>query len=219
MGLRVGDEVFKRYGRVYKAGEVIFCEGDAGETMFIIQEGEVRIHKRVREKETTLAVLKDGEFFGEMAIIDKEPRSASATALTDSKLIVLSDEIFESQIKNNPKIIMAIVRKMSERLRNADRQIKMLLMRDTHSRVIGTLTLLVSKRGVVSEKGYRIPWKETVGELSNMTGLPMERVEEVFETLTRANVASRADADLVIHDTDDLERFMTYLEMKDEFGV
>ena len=78
MGLKVSDEVFKRYGRAYKPGEVIFREGDAGETMFIIQEGEVRIHKRVRDKETTLAVLKDGDFFGEMAIIDKEPRSASA---------------------------------------------------------------------------------------------------------------------------------------------
>jgi CRP/FNR family cyclic AMP-dependent transcriptional regulator len=219
MGLKVSDEVFKRYGRLYKAGEVIFREGDAGETMFIIQEGEVRIHKRVRDKETTLAVLKDGEFFGEMAIIDKEPRSAGATALTDSKLIVLSDEIFESQIKNNPKIIMAIVRKMSERLRNADRQIKALLMRDVHSRVLGTLVLLMTKRGFLGEEGYRIPWKETVDELTNMTGLPLERVEEVLETLIKTKIGRRSESDLLIEDVDDLERFMSYLEMKDEFGV
>jgi CRP-like cAMP-binding protein len=219
MGLKVSDEVFKRYGRTYKPDEVIFREGDAGETMFIIQEGEIRIHKRVRDKETTLAVLKAGEFFGEMAIIDKEPRSAGATALTESKLIILSDEIFESQIQTNPKIIMAIVRKMSERLRNADRQIKALLMRDIHSRVVGTLVLLMSKRGALGEKGYKITWKETIEELSNMTGLPLERVEEVLETLVRVKVAERSAGDLLIRDSDDLERFMTYLEMKDEFGV
>lgn len=219
MGLKVTDEVFKRYGRVYEPDEVIFREGDAGETMFIIQEGEIRIHKRVRDKETTLAVLKTGDFFGEMAIIDKEPRSAGATALTESRLIVLSDEIFESQIQTNPKIIMAIVRKMSERLRNADRQIKALLMRDIHSRVAGTLVLLMSKRGAPGEKGYKIPWKETIDELSNMTGLPLEPVEEVLESLVRAKVAERSDGDLLIRDPDDLERFMTYLEMKDEFGV
>ena len=219
MGLKVTDEVFKRYGRVYEPDEVIFREGDTGETMFIIQEGEIRIHKRVRDKEATLAVLKDGDFFGEMAIIDKEPRSAGATALTESKLIVLSDEIFESQIQTNPKIIMAIVRKMSERLRNADRQIKALLMRDIHSRVVWTLVLLMSKRGALGEKGYKIPWKETIDELSNMTGLPLEPVEEVLETLVRAKVAERSAGDLLVRDPDDLERFMTYLEMKDEFGV
>lgn len=219
MTLKVSEEVFKRYGRVYKRGEVICREGDAGETMFIIQEGEVRIHKRVRDKETTLAVLKAGDFFGEMAIIDKEPRSASATAETDSKLIILSEDIFESQIKTNPKIIMAILRKMSERLRNADRQIKALLMRDIHPRVVSTLILLVSKRGTASDAGYRADWKKTVEELSGMTGLPPERVEEVLETLLRARVAERSDDVFTVRETDQLERFMAYLEMKDEYGI
>lgn len=219
MGLKVSDEVFKRYGRVYQPGEIIFREGDAGETMFIIQEGEVRIHKRVRDQETTLAVLKDGDFFGEMAIIDKEPRSASATSETESRLIVLSDEIFESQIQTNPKIIMAIVRKMSERLRNADRQIKALMMRDSHSRVTGTLILLLSKTGAIGEKDRRFPWDKTIDELTTMTGLPMERVEEVIGILQSAKKIEHDGGDMVIHDAEDLERFMTYLELKDEFGV
>jgi CRP/FNR family cyclic AMP-dependent transcriptional regulator len=217
--LNVSDEVFKRYGRIYKPGEAIFHEGEAGEAMFIIQEGEVRIHKRVRDRETTLAVLKAGDFFGEMAIIDQEPRSASATAGEEAKILVLSKDIFESQIKTNPKIIMAILRKMSERLRQADRQIKTLLMRDNNSRVTGTLLLLMSKHGTPSEQGIVMDRKETMEELVGMTGLPLEKVEEVLETLRRAGISKIQNNVLIVESADSLERFMNYLEMKEEFGV
>lgn len=217
--LNVSNEVFKRYGRVYQPGEVVVREGDVGETMFIIQTGEVRIHKRIRERETTLAVLKAGDFFGEMAIIDKEPRSASATAAAESKILVLSKDIFESQIKTNPKIIMSILKKMSERLRAADRQIKTLLMRDNHSRVTGTLLLLMSKRGTASEQGVVMDRKETLEELVSMTGLPLEKAEEVLETLRRAGIVRFENNVMIVKSADSLERFMNYLEMKEEFGL
>jgi CRP-like cAMP-binding protein len=217
--LNVSEEVFKRYGRVYEPGEIIVREGDVGETMFIIQEGEVRIHKRARDRETTLALLKAGDFFGEMAIIDREPRSASATAATEAKILILSKDIFESQIKTNPKIIMSILRKMSERLRAADRQIKTLLMRDNHSRVTGTLLLLMSKRGTPSEQGVMMDKKETLEELVNMTGLPLEKTEEVLETLRRAGIVKFENNGMLVKSADSLERFMNYLEMKEEFGL
>jgi CRP/FNR family cyclic AMP-dependent transcriptional regulator len=217
--LNISEEVFKRYGRVYGPGEVIVREGDVGETMFIIQEGEVRIHKRTRDRETTLAVLKAGDFFGEMAIIDREPRSASATAATEAKVLILSKDIFESQIKTNPKIIMSILRKMSERLRAADRQIKTLLMRDNHSRVTGTLLLLMSKRGTSSEQGVIMDRKETLEELVSMTGLPLEKTEEVIETLRRAGIVKFENNVMIVKSADSLERFMNYLEMKEEFGL
>jgi len=217
--LNISEEVFKRYGRIYQAGEVIVREGDVGETMFIIQEGEVRIHKRIRDRETTLAVLKAGDFFGEMAIIDREPRSASASAVGPAKVLILSKDIFESQIKTNPKIIMSILRKMSERLRAADRQIKTLLMRDNHSRVTGTLLLLMSKRGSPSEQGVMMDRKETLEELVSMTGLPLEKTEEVLETLRRAGIVKFENNVMIVKSDDSLERFMNYLEMKEEFGL
>ncbi len=217
--LNVSEEVFKRYGRTYQPGDMIVREGDVGDAMFIIQKGEVRIHKRIRDRETTLAVLKAGDFFGEMAIIDREPRSATATAATEAKVLVLSKDIFESQIKTNPKIIMSILRKMSERLRAADRQIKTLLMRDNYSRVTGTLLLLMSKRGTPSEQGVVMDKKETLDELVSMTGLPLEKADEVLETLRRAGIVRFENNVMVVKSADSLERFMNYLEMKEEFGL
>jgi CRP/FNR family cyclic AMP-dependent transcriptional regulator len=217
--LNISEEVFKRYGRTYQPGDTIVREGDVGDTMFIIQRGEVRIHKHTHDRETTLAVLKAGDFFGEMAIIDREPRSASATAATEAKVLVLSKDIFESQIKTNPKIIMSILRKMSERLRAADRQIKTLLMRDNYSRVTGTLLLLMSKRGTPSEQGVVMDKKETLEELVSMTGLPLEKADEVLETLRRAGIVRFENNVMVVKSADSLERFMNYLEMKEEFGL
>ncbi|HEC79855.1 MAG TPA: cyclic nucleotide-binding domain-containing protein, partial [Firmicutes bacterium] len=83
--MELGEEVFEKYGKVYKNGEVICKEGDKGDSMYIIYEGAVKITKRAHDKETTLAVLKEGDFFGEMAIIDREPRSASAIAEGETK--------------------------------------------------------------------------------------------------------------------------------------
>jgi CRP-like cAMP-binding protein len=219
MVLTVSEEVFKRFGKIYAPGDILCVEGETGEEMFIIQSGEVRIHKRVRDKETTLAILKAGDFFGEMSIIDNEPRSATATAENECKIIILSRDIFESQIKTNPKIIMSILRKMSERLRQADRQIKALLMRDNNSRITGTLLLLMSKYGAPGESGIVMELARSRKELVSMTGLPVEKVDEVLQTLASARIINTVGEQLVVSSADNLEKFMNYLEMKEEFGI
>ena len=219
MVLTVSEEVFKRFGKVYEPGDTLCVEGEIGEEMFIIQSGEVRIHKKVRDKETTLAILKAGDFFGEMSIIDNETRSASATAENECKIIILSRDIFESQIKTNPKIIMSILRKMSERLRQADRQIKALLMRDNNSRVTGTLLLLLSKYGKSGDGGIVMEIARTRKELVSMTGLPVEKVDEVLQTLVNAKIIIKTSDQLVVSNANNLEKFMNYLEMKEEFGI
>ena len=67
-------EIFQKYGRNFAAGQLIFAEGEIGAEMFIIQSGKVRISKRSKDGEKTLVILEEGDFFGEMAVIDKGPR-------------------------------------------------------------------------------------------------------------------------------------------------
>jgi CRP/FNR family transcriptional regulator len=213
-------EVFDKYGKEYKDGDVIFKEGEPGDSMYIIHEGQVRIVKSVANKETTLAVLKEGEFFGEMAIIDNEPRSASAVAQGEIKLIELDNKIFEEQIKNNPKIIMQILRKMSQRLRNADHQIQTLLMKSNSSKVAGTLLLISNRYGKARENGsVEIPGDTAVKELSNMVNLPWDKIQEVLKLMGKAKVIWKEGDKLIIKDLDSLQKFMTYLEIKEELGI
>ncbi|HEY0787342.1 MAG TPA: cyclic nucleotide-binding domain-containing protein [Thermoanaerobaculia bacterium] len=101
------------------AGSYIFREGDLGTEMFIVQEGEVHILKRIGAENRVLATLEKGDFFGEMAVLENAPRSADAYAVRDTKLIPINGSRFDEMIRRNPEISVRIMRKYSRRLREA----------------------------------------------------------------------------------------------------
>ena len=115
---------FAKFLNHFTKGTVLFHEGDEGEDMYIIQSGRVAIKKKVQHGETTLAVLEKGDFFGEMAVLERMPRSASAEMVEDGDLIVIGSEIFGDMIKSNPEIAVRMLRKYSLRLRETTRQIE-----------------------------------------------------------------------------------------------
>jgi CRP-like cAMP-binding protein len=98
-------------------------EGD--KDMYIIQSGKVAIKKQVKDgPDATLAILEKGDFFGEMAVLERLPRSASAEVAEDGDLIKIDNEIFGDMIKTNPEIAIRMLRKYSIRLRETNRQIE-----------------------------------------------------------------------------------------------
>ncbi len=104
----------------YEAGHFVFNEGDLGTEMFVIQEGEVEIVKVIHGEEKCLAVLSHGDFFGEMSILEDLPRTASARALTDCKLLRINGSTFDQMLRKNPEIAVRMMRKLSRRLRETD---------------------------------------------------------------------------------------------------
>src|SRR5262245_24967984 len=115
---------FAKFLNHFKKGTVLFHEGDEGEDMYIIQSGRVAIKKRVPHGDTTLAVLEKGDFFGEMSILERMPRSATAEMLEDGDLIVIGSDVFGDMIKSNPEIAVRMLRKYSLRLRETTKQIE-----------------------------------------------------------------------------------------------
>ena len=104
----------------FKAGEFIFRETDPGTEMFIIQEGEVEILKKFRGKERRVALLEEGDFFGEMAILEDQPRSASARAVANCALLRIDSTTFDQMVRHHPEIPVRMLRKLCSRLREAD---------------------------------------------------------------------------------------------------
>jgi CRP-like cAMP-binding protein len=142
--------------REYKAGEPVFYQGDPGLGMFIIQEGEVSIRISEREgEEKELALLTDGDFFGELALLDESPRSATAFCKTDCSVIGFFRTDLMELIKENPDLGMKIVMKFAEilatRLRKTDKEL---------SKVQSQLDRLVSR----SEKGQPISLEDHDGK-------------------------------------------------------
>ena len=116
--------------------------------MFIIQSGKVKITKQLKDGvEKTLVILGPGDFFGEMAVIDKDVRSANAVSLEASRLIALDEEVFEMHMQTNPKIVKKILKNLTARLREANQQIANLMIKDANRLVANTILLVVHKHG------------------------------------------------------------------------
>jgi CRP-like cAMP-binding protein len=108
----------------FEAGELIFAEGELGTEMYIVQEGRVAILRGVQGETQELAVLEKGDFFGEMAILEDRPRTASARAETLVKLLMINGATFDQMLRSNPEIAVRMMRKLSARLRETDRLLR-----------------------------------------------------------------------------------------------
>ena len=111
-------------GKVYKDGEVIICEGDEGKCMFVIQEGEVEVLiAGENDEEIRLGVRGEGEFFGEMAIFDRDVRSATVKALGDARVLTVDKKNFMRRVHEDPSLAFRLVETMSHRIRELGEEV------------------------------------------------------------------------------------------------
>ena len=116
---------------VRPAGSVLFRKGEGGDAMYLIEDGRVRIHIRDREgADVTLTELARGDFFGEMALLDGKPRSASATVTEGARLAVLSREHFHDYVRRNPDLALEMLGAITERLRHTDEMLRQRVTRN-----------------------------------------------------------------------------------------
>ncbi|MBI9097239.1 MAG: cyclic nucleotide-binding domain-containing protein, partial [Spirochaetaceae bacterium] len=116
--MKLNGNVFNKFIQNIDVGNTIFREGDTGSQMFLIVEGEVEIRKKTTEKSTTtLATLKKGDFFGEMAMVERKPRSATAIAATGCRLLALDQNAFMTLIEQNSDFAVRMIKVLATRLR------------------------------------------------------------------------------------------------------
>lgn len=214
--MAVEDVLFQRLGRTFPAGTVLFKEGDSGREMYVIQAGKIKISKKVRDEEQTLAVIGAGEFFGEMAIFNNKPRSASATVLEECKVLVVDPRTLEAMIKGNTEIAVRMIKKLAARLQEADDQIESLMLKDSNSKVVHTLARIADTAGQKVEGGIKI--KLTMADLAGKTGLELKQAEEFVAKIVKAKILQVLPDGFVISDVDRLRKFLEYLTMKEQFG-
>jgi CRP-like cAMP-binding protein len=208
--------LFERFGRAYRAGEVVFKEGDAGHEMYVIQTGRVLISRRVRGREQHLLTLTAGEFFGEMAIVNNRPRSATATVIEESRLLIIDGKTFESMVRGNAEIALRFIKKLAARLERANQQVEALLVQDLNHRVVRQLRNLASSRGVPEGPGVRV--EITVDEIADELDAGAADVAHCIERLEQAKLVHSAADGLHIAQVGKLDQFLEFLEMKERLG-
>lgn len=112
----------------YHIGDVIFAEGDPGDCAYLIKSGEVKITKIARDDQPrTIATLRAGNIIGEMALIDQEPRAASAVVLQDAEVLIISNEEFQKRLEGSDQVIGLLMQTFTNRLRQQAQQLVRLL--------------------------------------------------------------------------------------------
>lgn len=212
-----GEEtLFQRFGKEFPKGTVLFREGDLGKVMFVVHSGKVSISKRVREVDKTLATLGPGEFFGEMAIISNRPRNATAVVSEDARLLVIDPKTFEGMIRGNAEIAVRMIKKLAERLSEADGQIENLLLGDPSSRVVHQMVQICQSRGRATNEGTELDFPAT--ELAREIGVGEPAIRLVLSKLERAGLILRSGDRLTVYDLEPIKEFLRYLEMQWKFG-
>jgi CRP/FNR family transcriptional regulator, cyclic AMP receptor protein len=212
----MSDPLFARFGREYQAGDVLFREGEAGDVMFVIQSGAVRISKEVGGEHRMLAVLGPGEFLGEMAILNGKPRTATATVVEDARCLVIEARTLESMVARNAEIAIRLIKKLAKRLDSADALVEILMHRDPKARVMLALSRHAEGFGEEGEGGIRV--RTTAADLALEVGVDLTVAEEVLARLRRLRLIAEEPGAIVVFDTARLADFLEFLEMPQKFG-
>jgi CRP-like cAMP-binding protein len=205
-------QLYSRFGRKIPAGTVLFNEGDRGEEMYILQSGRVKISKKIRGVEKTLATLEKGEFFGEMAILNDKPRSASAETIEECEMLMIDRKTFDALIRGNAEIAVRFIKRLADRLRETNDQMESLMIKDNTSRLVSILAKHVRD----NKKGGEFTM--TVDELAGVAGIEAAQARSILEKLASVRIVNLSEDKVHIMNQEQVDKLVRYLEMREIFG-
>jgi CRP/FNR family cyclic AMP-dependent transcriptional regulator len=143
--MALDEKFFEKFGVEYSPNEIIFCEWEPGNEFYFIQSGNVRIVKLIQNREKNLSVLTDGDVFGEMAILEEQPRSATAIAMDHVKLLKFHRDNFDTLMSGNPALAYKLLVIFSKRIYDAKRRLMILLLEEPQLKVMDVLVMLAEQ--------------------------------------------------------------------------
>ena len=203
-------------GKSFKNNTVIFCEHELGDELYILQQGQVKITKVLDHSEKTIAILKAGDIFGEMAILENKPRSASATAFGDVEVMAVNTSNFQSIVISQPQLATRLITLLSERLWTGFRQLETNMIKDHPGKMLDTLLLEVEKENIQNYKTSHIfPFGPK--ELTGMVGISQEEGKRAFTQILGMKHFDLADEGKHIHclDLTELQKEVQRIKKKE----
>ena len=191
--MKIEKDVFRKFVKAFEPGQVIFKEGDTGDQMFIIIQGEVEIRKRTTANTSkTLSSFKPGDVFGEMSLIENKPRSATAVATKACRMLVMNEPLFLSMIERNPDFARKMILVLSERLRKANLLIQNLTITNRENQILAGLRQFAAEKGTATFKGHRVKVAEFLEWAVAHLGLEARELTPVIQEFQRRGVVGRS---------------------------
>lgn len=226
----MSEHLIDRFAKDYDAGTVLFREGDPGDFMYVIQSGAVEIRREIGDLERVLAVLPAGEFFGEMALINARPRSATAVVREPSRLLVIEPRTFEAMLRGRVEIAVRLIRTLASRLERANQQIELLLLPNANHRVVQCLRRMADEQiaaaGAAGAADSAVFLPVDANDLAARVALAPYEVQEILGRLRQARLVMTAEEagvantekGFVIPEVGRLLEFLEFLELRERYG-
>jgi CRP-like cAMP-binding protein len=189
-----------------RKGETLFRQGDVGTALYLILNGRIKISISRQVDAVTLAILGQGEFLGEMALLDGLPRSADAIAMEDSYLYVLSRRDFLTFLANNEKAVRTVLSSLSLRLRRTDKLLAEMCFLNVSVRLANKLVELAEAQGTVDRNSEEYRLKISQQEIGNILGVSRESINKELRPLRDRGIVSTSRNYIHIHRLDILKK-------------
>lgn len=199
---------FDRFAKTYEPEQVIICEFEPGECFYLIQSGEVQLVKCVNGTKKNLDILRPGEFFGEMAILDHSARSATCVAASKVKVLEFNKENFETLLTGNPNIAIILLKLFCKRIYDQKRRLKILGIKDLQAR-IADVFIMFDEMNPNSHPGERQrKFKLTIQDVAHWAGLSIEVTRDEINKFIEKRKIELYDNHMVVTNITDMKRIV-----------
>ncbi|MDR2807782.1 MAG: cyclic nucleotide-binding domain-containing protein [Spirochaetaceae bacterium] len=181
--------------RSYQKDDIIFSEGEMGDELFIIKSGSIEITKYMNNNEVLLALLKAGDIFGEMALLESKPRSATAIAFEDCQLMIVTRLNFQRMSETQPQIVARLTQLLAERIWFIYKQLSNALIKDPVQRIYDVLLMQLEKDRVPISSRQIYECNFGPREFATMVGIPHNDISILLSKLKRESASKSIEID------------------------
>ncbi|MBQ9909107.1 MAG: cyclic nucleotide-binding domain-containing protein [Treponema sp.] len=199
---------FKRFQKTYENGQVIISEFERGETFYLIQSGNVQLTKCINETNKNLDILKPGEFFGEMAILDNTPRSATCVARGHVECLEFNKANFEMLITGNPQLALILLKIFCKRIYDQRRRLRILVISDPQARLADVFCMFNEMNPVTSTADRRRKFSVTESDIIHWSGLPAQTAKDELKRFVVSRKIEIFDTYIIVNNIADMQRIV-----------
>ena len=204
---------FTRFARTIPAGEIIFSEYEPGDSFYLIQGGRVKITKIVGAIEKTIDILQPPEIFGEMAILEGAPRSASAVAMDQVKVLEFNRANFEVLMMGNPQIALRLLKLFTKRIWDQKRRFMILTLDDPQAKIADVFLMLAETQAAVTgnnadQDGEKREFRVTADDVAHWAGMSTGEVQAILGHFTNQRRLEIFPDRIVVRNISDFQRFV-----------
>lgn len=206
--MQVTEQLFERIGKTLRPNEIIFCEYEPGDEFYLIHQGRVKLTRLVDKKEKTLDILDEGDIFGEMAILEGEPRSATAIAYGKVKLLSFNKENFETIMGSHPQLALKLLKIFSKRIFEAQRRLQMLSTSDLDLRVMDALMMLCELQGTHLETQGELELETDNRQLASWCAISENEARTILAKYQNMSKVKLKAGRIIINNVSEMNRYV-----------